>query len=208
MKHQLDIENWKRREHFHFFRQFDEPFFGVCVKVDCTIAYAQSKEKGYSFFLFYLHKILMAANRLEPFRYRIEEQQVMVHDVVNASPTINRADGTFGFAYLDYDESFDLFTEKANVAIREVRQSKGLFPAVSGENVIHFSSMPWLDFTAVSHARSFTFQDSCPKISLGKMTEQDRQKFMPLSIHVHHALMDGQDVALFVDLFQDLMNEV
>jgi chloramphenicol O-acetyltransferase type A len=30
--------------------------------------------------------------------------------------------------------------------------------------VIHFSAIPWLDFTSLSHARSYTFPDSCPKI--------------------------------------------
>jgi len=88
-----------------------------------------------------------------------------------------------------------------------VKDSQELFPALSGENVIHFSSLPWLDFTSVSHARSFSFQDSCPKISMGKMTERSGKRTMPLSIHVHHALMDGQDVARFVELFQELMDE-
>jgi chloramphenicol O-acetyltransferase type A len=30
---------------------------------------------------------------------------------------------------------------------------------------------------------------------------------MPLSVHVHHALMDAYHVGLFIDEFQKLMNE-
>lgn len=205
MKTLLNIETWNRKDQFRFFNQFEEPFFGVTVQIDCTNAYRLSKEKEYSFFLYYLHASLKAANQIEPFRYRIENDQVYLYDVVNASPTINRPDGTFGFSYMDYNPDFILFTQDAKKAIDEVRNSSGLIPAVSGENVIHYSSVPWLNFTSLSHARSFSFKDSCPKISFGKMTEVNGRKQMPVSIHVHHALMDGFHVGQFVELFQELL---
>ncbi|MCU0347324.1 MAG: chloramphenicol acetyltransferase [Saprospiraceae bacterium] len=206
MKHKLDLENWNRREHFRFFSGFSEPFFGVTVRVDCTEAYHWAKANGESFFLAYLHRSLAAANQLEPFRYRIAEGEVWVHDRVHASPTINREDGSFGFAYIDFFEDFLMFKVAAKAEIARVQNSAGLMPAISGENVIHYSSVPWLDFTSISHARSFDFPDSCPKITFGKMTEHAGRKTMPVSIHAHHALMDGLHVAKFVELFQEMMN--
>ncbi len=98
MKKILDIDNWNRKEHFLFFSKFEEPFFGVTVKVDCTTAYLNAKEKGISFFLYYLFRALKAANEVENFRYRIIENKPYEFPTVNASPTINRPDGTFGFA--------------------------------------------------------------------------------------------------------------
>lgn len=89
----------------------------------------------------------------------------------------------------------------------EVRNSTGLIPAVSGENVIHYSSIPWIHFTGLSHARSFSFKDSCPKISFGKMMEVNGRRIMPLSIHVHHALMDGFHVGQYIDLYQQLLSQ-
>ena len=74
--------------------------------------------------------------------------------------------------------------------------------------MIHFSAIPWLNFTSLSHARSYSYPDSCPKISFGKMTTLDNgKKMMPLSVHVHHGLMDGMHVGKFVALFQELMNQ-
>lgn len=207
MKKVIDLNSWARKDHFQFFNGFEEPFFGVCVDIDCTIAYTIAKESGTSFFLYYLYKSLAAANSIEPFRYRIESNQVVCYDVVHASPTINRPDGTFGFAYMNYHEHFVAFVKEALQETDRVRQSPGLFPAVSGENVIHYSSMPWIRFTGLSHARSFSFKDSAPKIAFGKMTEQHERKVMPVSIHVHHALMDGYHVGQFIDRFQELMNE-
>ncbi|MEM7106251.1 MAG: chloramphenicol acetyltransferase [Bacteroidota bacterium] len=202
----LDIDNWKRKDHYNFFRHFDEPFFGVCVDVDCTSAYRRAKELGVSFFLYYLHKSIVAVNQTEAFRYRInEEDEILVYDTVEASPTINRPDGTFGYGYFSYDEDFDAFRQNAATEIEKVRNATGLIPAVSGENVIHYSSIPWINFKSISHARSFSHKDSIPKISFGKLHDDNGQLMMPVSIHVHHGLMDGYDVGKHLDLFQKLL---
>lgn len=206
MKQEINLDTWARKEHYAFFSRFEEPFFGVTVNVDCTQAYREAKENGQSFFLLYLCRALKAANRTEPFRYRISDQSVWVYDKVDASPTINRPDGTFGFAYMDFYEDEGQFYTAALQETERVRSSNGLMPAVSGENVIHFSALPWFSFTAVSHARCFSFPDSCPKISFGKLEEQAGKQVMPVSVHVHHALMDGYHVAQFIETFQQLLN--
>jgi chloramphenicol O-acetyltransferase type A len=94
MKQQLDV-NWNRKkEHFFLFKQF-EPFFCATVTIDCK-AYATAKEIQTSFFLL-LHKTLEAVNHIECFKYHAAEDNVYVYDQINASATIGRADGTFGF---------------------------------------------------------------------------------------------------------------
>ncbi|AOW21905.1 chloramphenicol acetyltransferase [Urechidicola croceus] len=207
MKKELNLTTWNRKDHFNFFKQFEEPFFGVTVDVDVTVAYKKAKEQNVSFFLYYLHKSIVAANSVEAFRYRINDDKVYIYDFINPSPTINRPDNTFGFSYISYAEDFNDFLKIATKEIERVRNTTGLNPATSGENVIHYSSIPWIKFTSLSHARSFTFPDSCPKISFGKMTETNGKKIMPMSVHVHHALMDGYEVGLYIKKFQDLLNQ-
>ena len=202
----LDIDTWNRKDQFRFFKTFDEPFFGVTVQVDCTTAYQKAKAKGVSFFLYYLHKCLLAANAIDGFKYRINGEEVRVFEQVHASATINRPNGTFGFSYMNFDPSFEIFEKDAQLEIERVQASEGLEPALSGENVIHISSLPWINFTSLSHARTFSFPDSCPKISFGKMTNQGEQKVMPVSIHVHHALMDGIHVGQFIEGFQEALD--
>lgn len=206
MKKAIDISTWSRRAHYHFFRQFDEPFFGVTLQVDCTYAYQLCKKQQQSFFLFYLYQSLKAANHVEAFRYRIIDAEPYVFDKVHASPTINRPDGSFGFAYIDYHEDEQQFYALAQEEIKAVKESNDLLPAMSGENVIHYSALPWLDFTSISHARHFKFADSSPKISFGKLTPHNNGHKMPVSVHVHHALMDGYHVGLFAEAFQLYMN--
>jgi chloramphenicol O-acetyltransferase type A len=113
MRQLFDLENWPRKDHFNFFNSFEEPFFGVVVDIDCTIAYDQCKREGKGFFLYYLHQALAAANSIENFRLRIEDDQIYLYDQVHASAVINRPDGTFGFSYIDYAVQFEDFQVEA-----------------------------------------------------------------------------------------------
>lgn len=164
MRKEIELTNWKRKEHFEFFSQFSEPFYGITVRVDCTEAYQKSKKMGYSFFLYYLHASLKAANSVENFAYRIVDGKVFHYDQVNASPTINRENGTFGFSYMIYDPNFEKFSRSAKKVIDEVRNSSGLQPAVSGENVIHFSSLPWLILPLFRMRGTLIFRIVAPRL--------------------------------------------
>ena len=206
MRKKLDIATWNRRDHFNFFNSFEEAFFGICVDVDCTLAYKKAKEIGASFFLYYLHKSLVAANEITPFKYRIIDNEVWEYDQVDASAVITRADGTFGFSYINYDKDFAKFSENAQEAIAKVQKSSGLNFAGAGENVIHCSALPWLSFTSLSHARNYSYNDSCPKFSYGKVKVDGIKKLLPFSVHVNHALMDGFHVGQLVEQFQELLN--
>lgn len=206
MREKIDIDTWIRKDHFEFFNTFEEPFFGVTVDVDCTFTYQEAKEAGVSFFLLYLHKSLLAANQIESFRYRILNGEVWKYNTVNAAATINRPNGTFGFGYMDFFPEFETFNARALEEIENVKQSNGLIPSSSGDNVIHYSALPWLNFKSMSHARKFSYQDSCPKISFGKVRDENGRKIMGISVHVNHALMDGLHVSQFVDAYQQLLN--
>lgn len=208
MKTLLDLENWNRKEHFAHFRQMEEAFFGVTVEIDCTQAYQTAKELNVSFFIFYLHKTLTAVNAIENFKYRIAEDKIYINDRIDASATIGREDGTFGFSLIEYHPDLNIFKENALAEIERIQNTTGLFTrSFDNDNLIHFSAIPWLNFTSLSHARSYTFPDSCPKISFGKMiTSETGKRTIAMSVHVHHGLADGLHVGQFVDYFQNQMN--
>jgi chloramphenicol O-acetyltransferase type A len=209
MKKLLDLDNWNRKEHFLFFKQMQEPFFGATVEIDCTKAYKTSKTLSTTFFIYYLHKTLTAVNAFESFRYRVSNTHIYIHDRIDGSATITRADGTFGFSLIEYHPDYPIFEQTALTEIERIQNTTGLFTReFKDDNVIHFSAIPWLNFTSLSHARNMTFPDSCPKISFGKMMVcEDGKRTMPMSVHVHHGLMDAMHVGQMVDYFQEIMNQ-
>ena len=207
MKHEIDLSTWKRREHFEVFKNFDEPLFGITVKVECSNAYLKAKELGYPFSLYYLYLSLQAVNEIEEFRYRIEDDKVFCYDRVDAGPTIFREDETYGCGYMVYYEDMAEFMKQANIEVLRVKAERGLKFQPSGENIIHYSTLPWADFTSVNHARRLDIGRSIPKITFGKITRTGDAMWMPVDVHANHAVMDGFHVSKFIERFQELLNQ-
>lgn len=204
----INLSTWKRRQHFEFFNQFEEPFYGVTVSVDITRAMHIAKEKGYSFFSYYLYKCVLASNQIENFRYRItQDNQVVLYDHIGASATIMRSNETFAFSDIPYAEDFDTFSKSVQKEIDRIQQSDMLFPPNNPDNVIHYSAIPWLNFSSITHARMFTSRGSEPKISFGKVIDTSEKKTMSVAIYVHHALVDALHISRFIAIFQSLLNE-
>ena len=204
-KQKLDLNRWPRKEHFAFFNAFEEPYYGVTVKLDCTAAYRSAKQRSVSFFLFSLYQSLVAANQIEAFRLRIEDNDVFLYNRIDAGSVIDRPDGTFGYGLLPYSDDLNKFIETANLAIARIRSTTGL-PRTPSNNLIRYSVLPWIDFASLSHARAFSRADSCPRITFGKMTEHEGTRTMPISVHVNHALVDGLQLGQYLERLQQLMN--
>lgn len=207
-KSEIDISNWKRREHFEVFSTFDEPLFGIVVRMECSIARKVAKQKGYPFSLYYLYLSLKALNEIEEFRYRIENGKVVCYDSVGAGPTIFRENETYGCGYYPYNTDIDVFMQSAILENERVKAEEGLKFPTSEQNIIHYSTLPWIDFTAVNHARKFDAYPSVPKITFGKITTDGDKMWLPVDVHVNHALMDGFHVGKFVERFQELLNDM
>ena len=199
----IDKAHWNRREHFEHFSAFDDPFFGVTVNVDCTKTYHQAKEKGVSFSLLVLHRIITTACRIEEFRYRIEGDQIVCYDSLIPEATVGRSDHTFSFAAFEYDEDEDIFIRKAQAEMERLQQTTGLNKGGTFHpNAIHYSAVPWLTFTDMKHPANMRSGDSVPKISTGKFFREGDKLFMPISLTCHHGLMDGYHVGRFVELLE------
>ena len=205
----IDINTWKRKEHFNFFSQFDEPFFGIVSEVDCTKAFQFTENEDLSFFAYYLHKSLVAVNNIDEFKYRIKDEKVVLFDKIDASPTIGREDGTFAFSFIKFNSDFNVFYKSLLKEMNKVKNSNGLRATNDSEilDVIHYSSIPWVKFTGLTHARNYKFVDSCPKITFGKTYYNNNKLLMPVSVNVHHGLVDGKQMGDYFELFQKLLDE-
>ncbi len=207
MKHLVDLTTWPRREYYEFFSAYEEPFFGVQTEVACGPAQAEARRRGVSFFLYYTYCSLLALNAVPELRYRVVDGQVVLFDEVHSAPAIGRPDHTFGFALLEMRPTLAGFVAAAEVEIAAVQASTGL-RLIENNNrpdTVHASTLPWVRFTGLSHARRFGKNDTCPKLSFGQVYEQGAARLMPVSIHVHHGFADGYHVGQFLRRFQALL---
>lgn len=200
----IDIDTWKRKEHYRFFTAMDSPFFGITTELDCTLAYQEAKENDVSFFAIYLHKSMKAVNAVEELTYRIENNQVVAYPVIHAGATIGREDGTFGFIYVNFSFNFQTFNTDLQKEIEAVHNSTGL--RLNNDDLkndlIRHTTIPWTSFSSVLHPTRFNSKDSVPKITFGKFSSRDGKKYLPVSIEAHHGLLDGLHLSAYLAEFQ------
>ena len=205
----LDIEQWRRKDTWLFYKDYEIPFFNVCVEVDVTKALRWSKAQQRSFFALSLHTSINAANMIEPFRYRIRDngERILIHDVLHPASTVLNNDETFSFCFFQYQKAFGLFEDQVKKELARFKAGeKSMATREAEDDMIYYSILPWIRFTSFAHARKFVKGDSVPRIMFGKYVEEGGVWKMPVSVEVHHALMDGIHVGRFLEAFQDLLD--
>jgi chloramphenicol O-acetyltransferase type A len=206
----LDTATWARRDAFEFFRHFDKPYFNVCVRLDVArlkAALAARGSGGLSLACYFM--ALRLANLHEPFRLRLEGGRVRAHDEVHGSTTVLRDDGeSFFFGELGHTADFAAFVAQASAAIDAARTMRAAFePKPDDVARVYFTSLPWLHFTSFSHARNWKGEDSIPRFAFGRAQAEGGALWLPMSVEVHHALMDGVHVGRYVQDFEAALRE-
>lgn len=202
----LDVTNWARRDLFEFFRGYDNPFFNVCTRLDVTSLLALLRDcPDVSVSLTYHYFALRIANQIEPFRYRLRDDRVLVHEVIHGGTTVLLPNESFAFAYFNYEKDFGKFIGAAQQAVNVIRSGEGIFKPEAGDDRIHFTTLPWVSFTSFAHARNWNAGDSVPKIAFGKFFKENERILLPISVEVHHALMDGLHVGRYLTRLEEAL---
>ncbi len=208
MEKYLDLANWARRDLFEFFIGFDKPYFNICARLDISNLLALLRRRSnVSVSLAYHYFALRIANEIEPFRYRLREGKVIVHDVINGGTTVLLANESFTFAYFDYEEDFEKFVLEAGRAVKEAQTGNHPFQPTSRDDTVYFTVLPWVSFTSFSHARNWGREDSVPRIAFGKFTKENDRILLPISVEVHHALMDGLHVGQYLARLEEALRK-
>jgi chloramphenicol O-acetyltransferase type A len=196
----LDIESWPRKAAFEYFRDFDNPFFDVTGPVDVTDLRARAKAAGVPFSRAVLFKTIGVVNACESFRYRLEKGRVVVHEIIHGSTTTLLEDDRFAFQYFEYSDDLGRFLASMDAGRKALdNPPEEMDPRWDRTDLIHVSWMPWVSFTSVSHPRKWGREDSVPKLVFGRFEEREGRLLMPVSVTVHHALMDGLHVGRFFE---------
>ena len=207
MPRYIDLANWSRRELFEFFIDYTNPYFNICALVDVTelVSFVHGRpDLRISLALHYF--ALRVANEIEPFRFRLKDGKVIVHDVINGGTTVMLPNESFSYAYFAYHEDFERFLSEAEQAIKRVQAEGSLKPTMR-DDLIYFTTLPWVSFTSFAHARNRGRGDSVPRIAFGKFMKENERTMLPISVEVHHALMDGLHVGRYLTALEEALAE-
>jgi len=199
----INLDTWSRRPHFDLFDKMAHPWLDICCSVDATLAWSVCNAPGGpSFSSALLFLAIGAANSVEELRMRIRNGEVIVHDHIHVGSTILRDDETFGFGFINASDDFQIFTAANAAEFDRVRVQRDELVDRDIDDVIHFSVVPWLNFTAVGHPRDRNCFYSVPKVVIGKCHLQGSRWLLPVALSAHHGLVDGLHAARFFDHLQ------
>lgn len=207
---QIKLASWAREAHFNFFKDFSQPYFNICVQVDMSALYKKCKLHKVAFSSAYLFALDQAIAAYPPMRYRILDDQPVCFDGISLSIVSLAADDTFRFVTVPHESSLSEFDKN----LRNLKHQAHLEPLLSERvaqnearaDVCHVSVLPWLSFSSFSHATTTGTTFGIPKCVFGRFDSETGMT--PLSIEVHHALMDGLHVAKFVAELQKKLDEL
>ena len=204
--HYLDLESWPGRQMFDFFSRYEHPFFNLCAEVDATVSVEACRELGIAPTWMGWYHCQQVVNRVQSFRYRLRQERVWVYDQISIATTVAMPDGSFRFCYLPYHEDFREFDAAARTAatnpLEGTKDSMG--NRQQDDAVIHGSVIPWVRFSSISHAQKMDPSESIPRVVFGRFSQAGDRVKVPVSVEVHHALVDGHSVGQF---FQQLEQE-
>lgn len=203
---EIDIVKWSRKEQYDFFRTFDDPFFNITARVEVGKLVHFCKMNHLSFNLACLFLSQKVINGIPEFRMRTDGDRVLLFDRVNCGSTVLMDDNTFRYCYFRYSDDVFEFDREGKRQIELLKKDPDFSPRDNEPDNIHYSTIPWISFSSVKHARRFGTGDSIPKLVFGKWTEEGGKIFLPVSVEAHHALVDGYHAGLYFSGLQDEIN--
>ena len=202
MFEKVDVDSWARKDTFHFFRDFEDPFFNLTSNVDVTRLYSLCKKENLSFSLAGLFASQQTVNSIPEFRLRFLDGDVVRFREVHATQTILSEDETFSFCYFENADDVRTYDALGREAREKYLKLRSYDVEAHRIDLVYYSVIPWVAFTSFKHASRMNSTQSVPRIVFGKIFDDAAAKKMPVSVEVHHALMDGLHVGKYFNGLQ------
>ncbi len=200
------MDQYPRAAHFANFRSLPYPYVGTTVNVDVTGLLSYCKKHQVSFYLMFLHEAALAADAIPEFRQRIEDGRIVEYNECPTSHTEPKEDGTYCYCTLHHHMPLDAYLKEAEAARKEC-QKNGITEDEDVASMYFISTLPWLHYTSLIQPVAGG-DESNPRITWGKYEKDVNGKYqMPLSVLVHHALIDGIQIARFYDNISQNLNQ-
>lgn len=210
----------ERKSHFDYFMSLSNPHAEITVDVDMSKVVRFCAKNGYPFFLTCLHIFAKAAGNVPELRRRIHilsndegdnnisRYEVREYETAPTSHTESSSENTYCYCTIHHDMPFSEYITKAKIAQMNARNKNSIEEDNDSEGYLFASCLPWFHYKALSNPTNGAI-DTNPRISWGKYDEDYKGRLMmPVTLTVHHALVDGIHIAKFYDNIQKTISEM
>lgn len=208
MLKKINLTEWDRLEHFKVHSNRDVPLYTITTEIDVSALKLFSNKNECSFYYSLVYLSTEILDSIENFRYKIQGQEVILYDSLIPSFTdMTSGDSLYrGVTLLRGDDLLN-FCESA----KELSHNQTMyFPEINYplDQLIHYSMIPWINFTGYQNQFYINKDDSIPKVTFGKYLEKDGKLMMPISLEANHRLVDGYHMGLYFNRLQEKINSL
>lgn len=198
----IEIEDFKRKETFYRYNNFDNPFIimTIPVKVTNLVEYCKKNKHFYALFGFLLSQTV---NELESFKWRYIDDKFYLCEKVGVSYTEKVADDVVYFDCYedDLDKYIDEYDKKRKIVLdtqKSISEEKN--------DVIWVSCEPWFNFSSL--VPPFDKSITIPQFIWDRYIEKDGEYYCNLMIMVHHGFVDGQHISEFLKKLEEKISKL
>ncbi len=199
----IDLEDWERKDHFQFFKDYESPQFSITANLNITETLRYREKHNLPFFLTVLYCTLRSINEIEEFRTRCKKNKIILYEQVGVGFTYQfEKQKLYSNCIAEYFEDFRTFIEETTNVINKEKVNPTLKTENKRDDLIYTSCLPWLSFTSFTNPYKNKSDDFIPRVVWGKCFEENDNIKIPISLQVHHAIVDGHHASEFYKKLQ------
>ncbi|WP_395399798.1 CatA-like O-acetyltransferase [Pseudoduganella sp. UC29_106] len=188
----------QRRDRFELFNNMDSPALNITFTLDLPDFRPWCKAHTLPPFHVMLYAVLCAIKKIENFRYRILDGEVICVDHLTPSFTVKNQNNDLNFAQFEWTDDLREFAARGQAAreeasnMLELNQKYRTMSPRAAKEQIFITCIPWLDFTSIQHPTASLASPDIPSLASGRFRDApDGRMQLPFSVQAHHGFVDG-----------------
>jgi chloramphenicol O-acetyltransferase type A len=205
----------RRRDRFEFFDRMQSPAVNLCFTMDVPDFRPWCKAQDLAPFHVMLFAVLRAVLKVENFRYRVHEGEVIRIEHLVPSFTVKNQHGDLNFAQFDWTDDVREFVARGKAAgeeaagMTEMNLKYRTMSPRDAKDQVFVTCMPWLDFTSIQHPMMSLATPDIPSLAWGRFRDApDGGLQLPFSVQAHHGFVDGYHIHLLAQQVAQELAEI
>ncbi len=207
----INMQSWPMAQSFYYYTQIAPTTYTINVDMNVTALRGALKENGYKFFPVYVYLVSRAIARQKELKVGIKEGVLGYWDSLTpAYPQFHEDDKTVSLLWTQYNADFKSFYESYCADVKKYGSNKGIL-TLKGKplpNSYIISCIPWFTFHSFSLYNHGIKDYYFPSFEAGGFFQKEGQVYMPLSVTVHHATVEGYHLKVFFEELQRTMYNI
>lgn len=193
----------RRRDRFDLFNAMESPAVNLSFTMELPDFRPWCKAQALPPFHVLLYAISNAILKIENFRYRIFEGEVICIDRLIPSYTVVNKNKDLNFAQFEWSDDLQEFVARSIAArdhaeaMTELNDTYHAMSPREWKDQVFVTCMPWLDLTAIEHPMASVSSPDIPALAWGRFKDGPAgQLLVPFSVQAHHGFVDGYHIHL------------